>query len=288
ANTMPAGMSFRKLKKDTSNETQHIRSILKLDDYLKNQDLAGLTYAHKFYEHETHVSVPLISEYDGLRFIFNYYLMNVSEKDLKDTSAMIASQYRTHYAKVSKEMGYKVSPPEAFINYLGMDALEKGQYHKAGALLQFNVENYPGSSKAHDAYGDFLIAKRDSGAAISYYKKALAIKTDVQTEQKLYSILHGTPVRQHPFYTVSEAELEKYAGHYIIEQYKIPVDVKLKNGVLWAITPGQTDSELVPIAKHVFTLKNKQGYTITFHLEADKVVSFTSQQPNGTFLIIKQ
>lgn len=289
ANTMPAGMTLQKLKKDTSNETQHIRSIFKLDNYLKTKPVPGLIYAHKFYENETHVSVPLISEYDGLRFVFDYYLINVSEKDFKDSTALIADKYRTHYGKVSKEMGYRVAPPEAFINYLGIDALQKGQYKKADALLKMNIENYPNSDKAHDTYGDFLVTQKDTSNAIVYYKKAMSIKSNAVTQQKLNSILPKAAFspRQNS-YSVTEKELQKYTGNYMIEQYQIPVDIKLKSGVLWASTPGQSDSELVPVAKNIFTLKNKQGYTITFRCEGDKVISFTSVQPNGTFQIIKQ
>jgi predicted alpha/beta superfamily hydrolase len=105
ANTVPKGMTLRKLRKDTSNETQHIRSISKLDNFLNRKPVPGLMYAHKFYENETHVSVPLISEYDGLRFVFNYYLIDVSEKDFIDPPPLIANKYNAHYNKVSKEMG---------------------------------------------------------------------------------------------------------------------------------------------------------------------------------------
>lgn len=289
ANTMPRGMTLPKLGKDTSNETQHIRSILKLDNYFKTKTVPGLVYAYKFYEHETHVSVPLISEYDGLRFVFNYYLIDVSEKDFIDPTPLIANKYKAHYNKVSKEMGYKVVPPEAFINYFGSDALDKNQYKKAEALLKMNIENYPNSEKVHEAYADFLLTQKDTSNAITYYKKAMAIKSNAATEQKLNSILpRATSSLRHDSYLVSEKELQKYAGNYMIEQYQIPVVIKLQSGALWAITPGQNDSELVPVSKDTFKLKNKQGYTIAFQLEGDKIISFTSVQPNGTFQIIKQ
>lgn len=66
ANTLPEGMEFSQLKNDKSIETQHIRSIFKLDEFLK-ANTNGLIYGSKYYENETHNSVPLISEYDGLR-----------------------------------------------------------------------------------------------------------------------------------------------------------------------------------------------------------------------------
>jgi uncharacterized protein len=289
ANTMPAGMTVAKLKKDTSKETQHIRSIFKLDHFLKTTKVSGLQYAHKYYENETHVSVPLISEYDGLRFIFNYYLIDISEKDFKDTTLRIADKYKAHYEKVSKEMGYKVVPPEAFINYIAFDALEKNQYKKSEALLKMNIQNHPNNATVYNIYADFLLLQKDTNTAIDFYKIALSMKDDAAIQYKLNSIL-PKPTSQpgQDSGSVSQTTLEQYVGNYMIEQYKIPVVIKLQSGALWAITPGQKDSELVPVSKNIFGIKNKPGYTLTFHLEGDRVRSFTSAQPNGIFEIIKQ
>ena len=156
----------------------------------KDDSNTGLKYSLKYYENESHVSVPLISEYDGLRFIFDYYLIDITEKDLKDSTSGIATKYKQHYNKISNEMGYKNAPPEAFINYLGYDALLKKQYNRAEALFQLNIENYPNSNNVYDSYADYLIAKHDSVNAITYYKKALAIKNDVATQGKLMALTH--------------------------------------------------------------------------------------------------
>src|SRR5450432_2400395 len=91
ANTMPVGMTLTNLEKDKSAETQHIRSIFKLNNFIKDNSNTGLKYLRKYYENESHISVPLISEYDGLRFIFDYYLMDITEKDLKDSTTAIAA-----------------------------------------------------------------------------------------------------------------------------------------------------------------------------------------------------
>ena len=60
---------------------------------------------------DNHGSVPFASEYDGLRFIFDYYRLNLTGKDFTDTSAALANKLKQHYEMVSREMGYKVSPP---------------------------------------------------------------------------------------------------------------------------------------------------------------------------------
>jgi len=277
ANTMPKGMDLAKLDKDRSAETQHIRSIFKLDNFIKGHANTGLKYSLKYYENESHVSVPLISEYDGLRFIFNYYLIDITEKDLKDSTSNIATKYRQHYNTISSEMGYKNTPPEVFINYLGYDAMLKKQYNRADALFQLNIENYPNSNNVYDSYADFLMAKHDSVNAVEYYKKALAIKNDGAIQSKLIALTHPQQ------FVLSINELEKYAGVYTLETYKIDVNLEIREGKLLARVQGQEDDELMPVSKDIFTVKNKRGYTITFQTSDNRVVAFTSVQPNGIF-----
>ena len=277
ANTMPVGMTLANLGKDKSAETQHIRSIFKLDNFIKGNSNTGLKYLLKYYENESHISVPLISEYDGLRFIFDYYLMDITEKDLKDSTSLIATKYKQHYSRISNEMGYKNAPPEAFINYIGYDALLKKQYNRAEALFQLNMENYPNSNQVYDSYADYLIARSDSMNAVAYYKKALAIKNDITTQSKLVALTHPQN------FSPSINELEKYTGVYILETYKIAVNLEIREGKLLAKVQGQEDDELTPVSKDIFGVKNKQGYTITFQMVDGRAVAFTSVQPDGIF-----
>ena len=277
ANTMPKEMVLANLEKDKSAETQHIRSIFKLDKFMKGSSSTGLKYSFKYYENESHISVPLISEYDGLRSIFDYYLIDITEKDLKDSTSSIATKYKQHYNKISNEMGYKNAAPEAFINYLGYDAMLKKQYNRAEALFHLNIENYPGSNNVYDSYADYLIAKQDSINAISYYKKALAIKNDIAIQSKLIDLTHPQK------FALPLNELEKYAGVYILETYKVEVNLEISEGKLFAKVQGQEDDELTPVSKDIFTVKNKQGYTITFQMSGNRAVAFTSVQPDGIF-----
>lgn len=185
ANTLPDGMSIDKLKKDTSNDTRHIRSIFELDKFIRANPQNGLKYASKYYGDDDHGSVPLASEYDGLRFIFDYYRLKLTGKDFDDSSAALATKFKTHYGIVSKEMGFKVSPPELSINSLGYYAMSKKQFRKAAGLFEMNIANYPNSSNVYDSYGDLFAAEKDTLNAIVNYKKVLAIQSSDETKRKL-------------------------------------------------------------------------------------------------------
>jgi predicted alpha/beta superfamily hydrolase len=277
ANTMPEGMTLDKMKKDTSSDTRHIRSIFATDKFIKDHAQNGLKYASKYYSDDNHGSVPLASEYDGLRFIFNYYRFNLTNKDYYDSTDAIVAKFKKHYDFVSRQMGYKVSPNELFINALGYDAMSKKYYARSAALFKMNIENYPGSNNVYDSYGDLLATEKDTINAIINYKKALAIQDNASTKQKLNAL------ENKEMFSLTEQELQQYAGIYDIEGYSVAVTLQVKNGELWASVPGQDDSQLMPLSADTFTVKNKSGYTIHFERDENKITGFTSTQPNGVF-----
>jgi predicted alpha/beta superfamily hydrolase len=277
ANTMPEGMTLEQMKKDTSSDTRHIRSIFELDKFLKANTQNGLKYASRYYSDDNHGSVPLASEYDGLRFIFDYYRFNLVMKDFTDSSDALVTKLKKHYATVSKEMGYKVSPPELSINALGYDAMSKKYYTRSAAFFEMNIANYPNSNNVYDSYGDLLATEKDTLNAIVYYKKALAIQDNAATKQKI-NVLEGKEVLK-----LTQLELQQYAGVFDLEGFAVAVTLQVKDGVLWASVPGQEDSQLVPLSPGTFTVKDKTGYTIHFDMDGDKILGFTSVQPNGTF-----
>lgn len=276
ANTLPKGMKLSQLKNDKSIETQHIRSIFKLDEFLK-ANTNRLYYGSKYYENETHNTVPLISEYDGLRFIFDFYLFEATEKDFTDSTASIASKLKTHYENVSEKMGYMNAAPEAFINYFAYEALSKQYFTKAKALFELNIEWYPESSNVYDSYADYYLAKKDTVNAITYYQKSLQIKDNAETQKKLDFLTNKKTTNS------ATVDLPKYAGVYVLENYNISIILEIRDNKLFAIVPGQEDDEFEFQSEHIFTVKGKQGYKVTFEMDGDKPKGFTSVQPNGTF-----
>ncbi|WP_336518214.1 alpha/beta hydrolase-fold protein [Pollutibacter soli] len=185
ANTMDDGMDVNKVIHDTSAGTRHIRSILSLDKYLKAQTQNGLRYSGKYYSNDDHGSVPLIAEYDGLRFIFDSYRFKLSFSDYNDESSILADKIERHYQKISQMMGYKVNAPEDQINGFGYQFLAQKKYSKAERFFKMNVINYPQSANAYDSYGDYFEAIGDKQGAIENYTKSLSIKEVGATREKL-------------------------------------------------------------------------------------------------------
>ena len=188
ANTMEIGMNIAKVVKDTAQSSRHIRSILALDKHIKMKMQNQLHYKSKYYEDDTHNSVPLIATYDAVRFFFEFYKLNITLLDFTDSSIAFPTKIEKHFENVSKKMSYKVVPPEELINSFGYTALEKKKMEQAAYFFKMNVKNYPDSFNVYDSLGDYYVELGDNTNAVLNFKKALAIEEYPETKQKLENL----------------------------------------------------------------------------------------------------
>ncbi|OIV43698.1 alpha/beta hydrolase-fold protein [Flavobacterium johnsoniae] len=186
ANTMDDNMNIVKVRRDTTVFTRHIRSILNLNDFLKQNKKSNLNYEYKYYDKDDHGSVPLIATYDGLRFLFKFNKLQLSIPEKINFDKAVLSKMEKHFDEVSKHLGYKVSIPENTINAYGYQSLGKKDIELAGYLFKMNAANYPQSPNVYDSLGDFYEAGGDKKNAIANYEKALVLdKNFAETKAKL-------------------------------------------------------------------------------------------------------
>jgi len=194
ANTMPYGMDTLRVQKDTSGATAHIRSILGLKNTLQQNAGNGLHWSCKYYNEDSHGSVPLMAEYDGLHFLFSFYNFPPGfQTTLTDKNAKIdlEAAFNDHYADISKHMGYKMLPPEDMLNQIGYYLLQTNLPERAYAAFNLNIKNYPNSPNADDSMGDYYDHQKNKAKAIEYYTKALKIKENPETRKKLEKLQAG-------------------------------------------------------------------------------------------------
>jgi hypothetical protein len=130
---------------------------------------SGIRYAFKYYSGDDHGSVPLIAEYDALRFIFDSFKLDMQK------AARDPSRITQHFAKMSTALGYRVQPPEKFVDRLaGIDT------SKTVAILSLNTELYPKSPRAFAVLGNALLARRDTTRARSAFAHALELDPENQ------------------------------------------------------------------------------------------------------------
>jgi len=162
-----------------------------MDKYIKSQNPNGLNYSSKYYEDDSHGSVPLITEYDGLRFIFKQYRLSLafSQKEYIDSTFDIASAVDLHFKKVSEELGYKIFLPEKQLNAEAYRLLRLKQFKKAEGCFKLYIDSYPESFNAYNAYGDYFVAIGDKPKSIENFRKALTIKENSETRKKLNKLI---------------------------------------------------------------------------------------------------
>ncbi len=274
ANTMEEGMDTVMVLKDTAQSTEHIRSILDLAKEIESSGHNGLKSKSVYYHQDNHTSVPLIAEYDALRFIFKDFSLKINRQDYKDNTESLAEKFKNHYLKLSRQYGVEFKPPESRINGLGHYLMYNRQLIQARDLFKLNVGYYPDSYKACEALGDALDALGDTKQAIDYYQKALALKETIDIRLKL-DMLNDMDVK------VLTNSLHKYAGNFDLDG--TPARVFVGKGILKIYVRSQRIFELVPAkGPDEFTVKDMEGYVFRFEMEEGRSVALYSIRPGGS------
>jgi len=162
----------------------HFNAIMQFNSVLESYNTSGLRYGYKYYPNDSHGSVPLISEYDALRFIFDGYSPSLP-------LALERPEYLAeHFARASTAIGYKIEPPEPIVDGVGRIALGRDTT-VALRLFEANAALYPGSANAHTALGDVWLAKKDTVKALGHYERALSLRPGAKRAKDMAAKLKG-------------------------------------------------------------------------------------------------
>jgi len=142
-------------------------------------------FSWKYYPDCDHGSLPLPACYDGLRFTFRYYPIYFPFPELFQPTWTTDTLIATHFKAISRQMGYKVSPPEDFINNIGYQMMGSHQLDRAAYYFQLNIDNYPNSFNVYDSMGDLLAVMQQKDTAVKCYQKALTLREEPGTREKM-------------------------------------------------------------------------------------------------------
>jgi predicted alpha/beta superfamily hydrolase len=157
----------------------HFRSIRQFDTLMAQpSNRSGIRYAFKYYAGDDHGSVPLIAEYDALRFIFDSYKLDLQK------AARRPALIPEHFAKVSAALGYPVRPPEKLVDRIaGFDT------SATVAILSLNTTVYPKSAHAFQVLGSALLVRHDTTKARAAFTRALELDPQNQSAKDALSKL---------------------------------------------------------------------------------------------------
>jgi uncharacterized protein len=162
ANTINAADTTRNL---------HFESITRFDAIMRAYDRSGLRYGFRYYDADDHGSVPLIAEYDALRFIFDGYRVPLLR--VVDEPRLL----NEHFRDVSARLGATFRPSASMLMQLGQFALTRDTA-SAIEFGEMHVAQYPEDARAYEFLGDVRAARGEVERARRYYEQALARNGD--------------------------------------------------------------------------------------------------------------
>lgn len=157
------------LNPDDSTTNQHFNAMLRFNGLAEAYSRSGLRYGYRYYPEDTHGSVPLITTYDALRFIFQGYQVNLGR--VLATPSLLPG----HYRAVSERLGATFRPSEGTVLSLAQFAINQDTA-RAIEFYELASAMYPESPRALDRLAALWAARGDRQKADGYARRSQAIR----------------------------------------------------------------------------------------------------------------
>jgi predicted alpha/beta superfamily hydrolase len=161
------------------------KGVDSLVNKLKGHAPGSIQWRFKHYSSEDHGTVPPLSMYDGLRFIYSDWWINWDDTTRVNTADVM----RTHYRMLSREFGYEILPSENLTFAIGYWLLRHHKIDDAIAVFNENVKRHPSSSDVYDSLGKAYMLKGDKESAITNYEKSIALNPNNENAKRMLSKL---------------------------------------------------------------------------------------------------
>ena len=133
-------------------------------------------------------------------------------------------------------------------------------------------------SNVYDSYGDYFIDKKDTAHSMIQFKKALSIKENADTRQKLEELQGNKKI-----FKLTAADLQKYAGEFEITSIGLTIKTYVTDGSLRILASDRPEAELVPSKLHEFKVKDVSGYSLIFEMDGNQPTAIDLSVPEGNF-----
>ena len=152
---------------DDTTANPHFSAITRFDAVMRAYDESGIRYGFRYYSEDDHGSVPLIAEYDALRFIFDGYRVPL-QRVMADPPLLTA-----HYRAASERLGAPFQPPARLVLQLASFSMAQDTA-AALAFVDIGQDLYPGDHNWPELRGDVAAARGETEAARRWYEEAAA------------------------------------------------------------------------------------------------------------------
>lgn len=159
------------LANNFAEDDRHYKWGQEFYQFLENNTSSSLYSKIQYFEDEKHLTIPLPSTYQGLRFIFDgFEIFNFNE--IFESPSILSK----HYEKVSQKLGMEFIPDENYINTLGYVALyDRNLPEIAISIFEINTKNHPLSLNAWDSLAESHKVFGNIEQAKKCYEKILVL-----------------------------------------------------------------------------------------------------------------
>jgi len=142
---------------------------------LQAADVEGFQWRVVRHPDENHGSMVLRAQDEGLRFVFEGWLLPVDPETRRFVGGL--DEFKEHYARQSARFGFKVQPSEQMVNLLGYQLLGQEQFDEAVEIFRYNITLYPTSANVYDSLGEAFEGSSHLEEAAANYSKAVETAT---------------------------------------------------------------------------------------------------------------
>lgn len=160
-----------KLYMTVGNEPNYFEALDYFAKTVKTKSPKGFEFKYTQLLDDDHGSVPHISIYNGLLFIYSGWKLDT------ETFNEGLTAIDNHYKTLSKKFDFKIQTPENTINLLGYTYLGKSDFKNAIIIFKENVKRFPNSANVYDSLGEAYEKDEQLSLASANYEKAIKIGT---------------------------------------------------------------------------------------------------------------
>lgn len=158
----------------------------KLSIVLEERFQEHLPIKIKYYPEENHLTVVHIGQYEGLRFLYDYFnLPTFSPSSLKNLEEGFLQEYTEQFENLSRQVSAEIKPYKDQIMGMGYFLMSMNLFEDAETLFEVNTRNFPNNYQTWNALGDCYAAQEEMEKAEEAYKKSVALNNDSPAREKL-------------------------------------------------------------------------------------------------------
>jgi uncharacterized protein len=153
-------------------QSTHLNAIHLMGKQLTKYAPPNLQWKLQVVPKTDHSSIPLLSWYEGLQFIFEGYDMN--HFSLMQNPDLIEKQFD----ELEKKIGLRMSPPETIFEILAHYLTAPNRYpdaQKSLKVINMGLKYHPESSNLHEKLGVAYLLNENKSKAIESFQKALKL-----------------------------------------------------------------------------------------------------------------